>query len=142
MATVPFMAGKNFKAKFYIDGSPVVLDISNIDVKANVTEIAEGILGEDRDRLQSIANYFEISLTCKLIDTKVVKAVVDNTANDDDNVLPLSKDFALVASPNNGLTEGFTASEICIGAWGLSIPKRAELVNFTLPLRARYFKTI
>ena len=141
-STKPFMVGKNFKAKFFLDGSAVVLDIESIDVKANVTEINEGILGEDRDRLQAETNFFEISLTCKVIDTAVVEAVIKNTSNDDAKVEPLSKDFALIAQPNNGLTKGFTAREICIGAWGLSIPKRTELVSFTLPLRARYFETI
>lgn len=136
------MAGKNFKAKFFIDGSGIPIDVKSIDVKANVTEIAEGVCGEDRDRLQTITNYYEINLTFKLVSTEVIKRLVQDSDNDDLNVMPLQKDFALIAQPNNGLTEGFSFREMAIGSWGLNIGDRKELANFTLPIRARYFKAV
>lgn len=142
MANIPFMAGKNFKAKFFIDGTGIPLNIKSFDVKANVTEIAEGICGEDRDRLQTITNYYEINLTVKAISTDVIKSLLKDSDNDDSNVEPLQKDFALIAQPNNGLTEGFCFRDMTIGAWALNVGDRKELANVTIPLRARYFKAV
>ena len=142
MANIPFLAGKNFKAKLFIDGSGAPIDVKSIDVKANVTEIAEGICGEDRDRLQAITNYYEINLTLKIVTTEIIKKLAANSDNDDANVQPLAKDLALIAQPNNGLTEGFSFSEITLGAWALSIGDRKELANVTIPMRARYFKAV
>lgn len=142
MAVIPFMAGKNYQFKFYLDGSLIAIAGGSIDVKKNVTEIAEGVLGEESDRLQTIFNFWELGLTFKMITTEVLEILLKDTDNDASNVQPLSKDFVIIAKPNDGTTKGFTCGEMAIGGWGFNVGERKQLVNFTLPLRARTFKAI
>lgn len=142
MASIPFMAGKNVTLKFYLDGSLVLIAPASIDVKKNVTEINEGVCGESSDRVQTIFNYWEIGLTFKMITTEVLEALLKDTDNDSQNVQPLSKDLALIIKPNDGTTSGYQAGEMAIGGWGFNIGERKQLINFTLPLRARNFAKI
>lgn len=142
MAVIPFAAGKNFTFKFYLDGTAVAITTGSFDIKKNVTEIAEGVCGESSDRLQTIFNYWELSLTFKMIDSAVLEALLKDTDNDSSNVQPLSKDFAIVMQPNDGTTVGFSVSEMSIGAWGFNVGDRKQLVNFTLPMRARNLNKI
>ena len=140
--SIPFMSGQNFTLKFYLDGSLVLIEPGSIEVKKNVTEINEGVCGESGDRLQTIFNYWEINVTFKMITTEVLEALLKDTDNDAQNVQPLSKDLALIAKPLDGTTSGFQAGEMAIGGWGFNIGERKQLVNFTLPLRARTFEKI
>lgn len=77
-----------------------------------------------------------------MITTEVLEALLKDTDNDSQNVQPLSKDLALIIKPNDGTTSGYQAGEMAIGGWGFNIGERKQLINFTLPLRARNFAKI
>lgn len=142
MGGTPFWAGKNAKILFFVDDTKVEFDVESWNCKPNVTEIDVGICGDDRDENQRIVNYFEISLTGRIRDMKVLQALLQDVDNDDGLVEPLAKDVAMSIKPNDGTRVSFAAQEVTIGAWELSVGGRKELASVTIPMKARYFKEI
>lgn len=136
----PFWSGKNSKFLFFYDGQQVTLHVQNWSVKPNVTEAADGVCGEDRDRLQTMVNFYEISVTAWNTDLAPVEKLLANIDNNDANVQPKDKTAVLSIKPNDGTSAAFVASEISIGAWELSVGGRTERATLTVPMRARFFK--
>ena len=64
MAAVPFLNGKDAKMKIFINGTEMVANAKNWTVTADVTKTADGVNGEDRDRLDSFVNFYTYSATC------------------------------------------------------------------------------
>lgn len=135
----PHWGGRNAVFSFYQDNAKVVLNTKSWSCKPNVTEVADGVCGEDRDRLDSQVNYYELQVEAFLSDLKPVIAMLADTANRDQNVLPLRKQATLSIKPNDGSKVAFAASEVTIGAWELSVAGRTDRAMIKIPLRARYF---
>ena len=135
----PHWGGKNASFKFYLNGNPVVLNVKSWSCKPNVTEIADGVCGEDRDRLDTITNYYEFQVEAFLSDLRPVAALLSDTANRDQNVLPYRKEVSLTIKPNDGSKSAFVASEMSIGAWDLGVGGRTDRAMLKVPFRSRYF---
>lgn len=139
----PFWKGKNAKVLFFQDGAQVTLDVLSWSVKPNVTESADGVCGEDRDRLQTDVNFFDINLECMQQDTVGLRTLLKNVDNDDSNVLPLDKSVAFSIKPNDGTSHAFAVGgEVTVGGWEWASPGRVERAKLTIPLRAQYFKPL
>jgi len=140
---IPFWKGKNAKVLFFQDGKQITLDVDSWTVKPNVTESNDGVCGEDRDRLQTDVNFFEINLETKQQKLDALDGLLDNIDNNDANVLPLDKSVAFSIKPNDGTSAAYAAGgEVTIGAWDFGTSGRTERNKLTIPLRAQYFKKI
>ncbi len=140
---VPFWSGKNAKVYFFIDGKKVPLDIRSWSVKANVTKAADGVGGEDRDRLQTIINYYEFSLTCWQVDVRDLALLLASIDNDDGMVQPLDKHVTFLIKPNRGTAAGFIATgDVTFDDYEWASPGRTERQTLTIPGRAQYFMPI
>ena len=135
----PHWSGRQAVFSFYLDNDKVVLNTKSWSCKPNVTEIADGVCGEERDRLDTVTNYYELQVEAFLADLKPVIAMLKDTANRDQNVLPLKKQATLTIKPNDGSKFAFVASEMTLGAWELAVAGRNDRAMIKIPLRARYF---
>lgn len=140
---IPFWKGKNSKVLFFQDGKQIILDVLSWTCKPNVTDSADGVCGEERDRLQTDANFFEINLECMQQKFEGLDALLDNIENDDAKVLPLDKAVAFSIKPNDGTSAAYEATgEVTVGAWDFGASGRTERNKLTIPLRAQYFKKL
>lgn len=135
----PHWGGRNSTFSFYLNNDKIVLNVKSWSCKPNVTEVADDVCGEDRARLDSQTNYYEVQVEAFLADLKPVIAMLSDTANRDQNVLPFRKQVALSIKPNDGSKVAFAASEMVLGAWELSVAGRTDRAMIKIPLRARYF---
>jgi hypothetical protein len=140
---IPTWAGKNATVYFFQDNKKVTLNVTKWEVKPNVTEINEGFAGQDRDDLQTIINFYEISLECKERKTELLQAMVDNQANIDEEFIPFQQGVAILIKPNDGTQKAFqTKGQHSVGAWALSAPARNQTNTMNLPVRAQYFDNV
>lgn len=135
----PHWSGRNSVFSFYLDDDKCILNTKSWSCKPNVTEVTDDVCGEDRSRLDSTVNFFELQVEGFLSDLKPVIAMLRDIANRDANVLPLRKQAALSIKPNDGSKVAFAASEVTLGAWELSVAGRNDRAMIKIPLRARYF---
>jgi hypothetical protein len=140
----PFWSGKNATVSFFIDGSnKVPVTIESWSVKPNVTAINDGIGGEDRDRLQTITNYYQCTLNCKQVNVADLIQILANSANDDTNALPLNKGLSFLIQPNDGTYASFQFSgDITVDDWEWANSGRTDRQKLTIPLRAQYFTQV
>lgn len=139
---VPFWSGKNAKVTFLQDNTKVPVDVTSWSVKRNATKVNDGVGGEDRDRLDSITNYFDISLTCKQVGIEDLKKLLEDIDNEDALVAPLDKALAFTIKPNDGSKASFVATEVTVDDWDWASGGRTERQTLTIPLRARYFREV
>lgn len=140
--STPLLRGKNSKAIFMIDGSQVVVEVVSWTVKRIGTEATDDIGGEDRSRFETITNGFSADLSCKMVDTSALESLLKDQDNDDANVEPTSKVFALSLKPNNGNSAGFAGREVTVGNWDWAGGDRTSAATLNIPLRMRYFKKL
>lgn len=135
----PHFSGRNSTFNFYLDNDKVVLNTKSWSVKPNVTEVTDDVCGEDRSRLDSTVNFFEMQVEAYLADLKPVIAMLKDISNRDTNVLPLNKQASLSIKPNDGSKVAFVGSEATLGAWELAVAGRNDRAMIKIPLRVRYF---
>jgi len=140
--SAPFWSGKNATVILFQNGKQIIVNVQSWDCKPNVVKAADGINGEDRDRLQTIINYYELNLSCLLSDNSPVQAMIDNQANDDANVLPFDRQIGFKIQINDGSKVAYAATEVFVDDWQLASSGRTDRNKFTLPLRARYFQAV
>lgn len=142
MATTPFFSGKDAVMRLFINGAEVILNLDTWDAGPNVTKAADGVNGEDRDRLQTIMNYFELTSKGWMDKAAQIPAVMNYISNNDAQVQPLDAAVALSFKILDGSKLAFVAKEVTIDDWKITQGGRTTRVNFSLNMRARYFDPI
>lgn len=138
---VPFLNGLNSSWKFIIGGNSLVLAVKSWDIGRNVTKINDGVCGETRDRLDTLTNYFEITLTCWQTNTKdAVEKFISDHALDDSGVAPTDKSAAIIIKPRDGSKAAYTAKGLVLDDWKLNSGGRTERVMLAVPLRSQTFE--
>ncbi|HEX7096242.1 MAG TPA: hypothetical protein VF183_10190 [Acidimicrobiales bacterium] len=99
---IPAMVGRNAKLIIFQDGQKRVFDFKSWSVKPNVTKHADGVNGEQRDRLDVTLNYYEVTGQMFMRDLDVLDAYLDAQAARDANTAPLDQAGAVRFEPNNG----------------------------------------
>ena len=140
----PFWSGKNATVSFFMDGAnkvPVVVE--SWSCKPNVTAVNDGVNGEDRDRLQTMVNYYQFTLNCKQEGVKDLLKLLVNIKNDDQNTLPLNKGLAFIIKPNDGTTSMFQVSgDVTVDDWEWANSGRTDRQKLTIPMRSQYFTEV
>ncbi len=138
---IPFMTGVQSTCAFFIGPTKREIATKTWSITRDVTKINDGVNGEDRDRLDAITNFYDIALEVYAPDAKMVKAFIEDQANDDSGVAPLEKAFSVKLKPRDGTKSGFVCTEVVLGDWKIASSGRTDRLMVTIPLRARYVKS-
>jgi hypothetical protein len=136
---VDFWSGKDSRVVLMQDDEQVVLDVLNWSCKPNGVKAADGVCGEDRDRLQFIVNFYELTLSCKQTKTQAIAAFLDAQANLDTGVADLQRGVYMLINPLDGTQGAFQATQVTLDDWDFRAGGRSERNDLNTPLRARYF---
>lgn len=145
MGAAPFFKGKNCIVQLFIGGAPVGDDIAvkSFSAKPNVTTIADGVGGEDRDRLDVEVNFYELKIECFAgVDPQKLLNLLADQENVDAGGMPTSKQFAMVIKPANGGKAGFKGTEATVDDWEFAFSGRVDRAMITIPVRCRYFRPV
>lgn len=141
-ASIPFFRGQNVVLKLYQDGKPIYLAGKSWDVEENVTEVADGVNGEHRDRLDKVTNYYTASVDVFQTDQAIVEAYMEAQDNDDANGLPLKQSGAIQINHRDGTRAAYMLQEMIVGPMKMTNSSRQEAVMLNLKLRFRFFKKV
>lgn len=141
-SNIPFFRGQNVVLKFYQDNKPIYLAAKNWDVEENATEIADGVNGEDRDRLDKVTNYYTATVDIFQADQEVMTAYLAAQNADDNNQLPLKQTAAVQIKHRDGTRASYLLQEVKAGPMKMSMSSRQEAVMLNLKLRFRYYKSV
>lgn len=138
---VAHFTGKNCTFKFFMGGKSIgELDVRSFSCKPNIVAIADGVCGENRDRLDKEVNYYELTMSCFQKDLTKLKNILADQDAEDDGAVPTVKDFAMVIKTKGGEKGGYIAQECVLDDWNFDIGGRTDRVMLDLPIRCRYFK--
>lgn len=140
MPDVPFISGKDAVFRLFLGGPEVILNAKTWNVKRNVTKVADGVNGEDRDRLQSITNYFEMQSDCFVNNAALLDALLNVISNDDAGLVPIVASGAVRLRIIGSGRVSYVASELVTDDWDIRQAGRSERLMAGLPMRFRYFK--
>jgi hypothetical protein len=139
---IPFFRGQNCVLRLYQDNKPIYIATKNFDVEENVTEVADGVNGEHRDRLDKVTNYYTANVDIFQTDQEVVERYMEQQDNDDANGLPLKQTGAIMINHRDGTRASYLLQEMIIGPMKLTNSSRQEAVMLNLKLRFRYLKKV
>ncbi len=136
---VTFFKGQQSVFKVFLDGDELVLNSKSWNVKVNVTKIADGVNGEDRDRLDRVVNYFEISADLFQRDVKVLQGFLKDIKNDDASVFGLAKGGGMRIKILDGSRKAFVCKEMTFDDWDFTASARSDRAMLKVSFRCRYF---
>lgn len=147
MSPNPFLKGKNVTLTYLLGNSlgkteNLVIQAKNFTVKPNVTDIADGLLGEDRDDLDSETNFYEINFTALIRKATLIAKFLDHQKGKDLKVAMSESAVGIIVKPHDGSTQAFQLRGYVLGAWEWNIGGRVERVEVPVPGRARYFEPV
>lgn len=138
--SIPFLRGQNVVLKLYSDGAPVYIPAKNWNVQQEATEIAEGVNGEIRDRLDLVTNYFSGSVDVYQGDADVIAAIMAEQEADDAQGLPLKQSGAVQKRFRDGSKSTYILREMKLGPFNETMTSRSDAVMINLKFRFREFK--
>ena len=127
--------GTNARIVFFQDSNKVTLDAKSWTIKPNVTKAADGVNGEQRDRLAKVTNFFEITISCFQRDAEILKRFLEDQANEDAQVAALDKQAGFRLYPRNGTSVPFLLSNVVWDDFEENMSGRADAVMVTLNMR-------
>src|SRR5687767_11322537 len=112
MATnIPFFRGQNVTLRVFQNNKPVYVAAKTWDVEENAAEIADGVNGEDRDRLDKVTNYYSLTVDIFQTDQEVVQAYLDALARDDSAQLPMKQTLGISIKHRDGTRAAYVLQE-------------------------------
>lgn len=142
MGAPTHLKGNKATLVFFIAGNPAgEFDVKSWEVTRNATEINDGVCGEDRDRLDSVTNFYGIDVECFSPTAAMIDTLLDEQANDDASGIPTAKTVSFILKPP-GQKKGYNAREVALGAWRVGAGGRSDRLMIKVPLRARYFEQV
>jgi len=141
-SNIPFYRGKDVVLKFYQNGKPVTLLAKNWSVEEDAVEAADGVNGEDRDRLDKVTNFYRATVDIFLADQEVMQAIIDAQVPDDASTLPLKQTGAIQIRHRDGTKAAYLLKEMKAGPFTKNQGGRTDPVMLTLKMRFRYFSPV
>ncbi len=141
MATnIPFIRGRDVLMKVYQDGAPVLIEAKNFDLEENATENADGVNGEDRDRLDKVTNFYSGSIDIYQSDQHVMDMIMAAQVQDDAAGLPLEQFATFRFNNRDGTRTTYILQECKFGPFKDNASGRGDTVMLNLKIRGRYWK--
>lgn len=141
-ANIPFYRGQNAVFKFYQNNKPVYIPTKVWNIDENATEVADGVSGEKRDRLDKVTNFYSATLEIFQTDQTVMQAYMAAQDADDNVQLPLKQTGALQIEHRDGTRAAYLLTEMKVGPMKTSNGSRSDAVMLTLNVRFRFFKAV
>lgn len=132
---VPFMEGRNTRFVFFQDRVRQSLPFKTTTIKPNVTKHADGINGEQRDRLSVTVNYYELSAQMFMKDATLLQLFLAAQAARDAMTAPLDQEGAIRFYPNDGTKQSFIMEELVMDDFDLNQSGRSEKTMITVNMR-------
>ena len=123
---IPFMEGRNGRLIITQDRVPKSYPMKSYTFKPNVTKHADGVCGEQRDRLSITLNYYEGSFQMYEKDAEWLRDWLQAQAARDAMGVPLEQAGALRFNPNNLTRKSFILEELSLDEFDHSRSGRAE----------------
>lgn len=143
---IPFFRGQNVVLKLYQqDGTamkPIYMAAKNWDVEENATEIADGVNGENRDRLDKVTNYFGGSVDIFQANQEQMDAYIAAQDADDANQLPKKQMMAVQITNRDGTRAAYMMQGVKLGPFKTGMTSRQDAVMLNLKFRFQYWKKI
>lgn len=136
-----FWRGRKTRPVFMIDNTKVTLVVQKWSVEETCVDHDDGICGEDRNRPDRTVTGYNGKFEVLNEDCKVIKALIQNTQNDDAGVEPLVKAITWGIT-HQGITEGFQAGGKIVVKWNLDVGGMAEPGKTTITWRSQYFTPV
>lgn len=135
---IPFLNGKDAKMRLFINGKESILNAKSWSITADVTKVADGVNGEDRDRVYSFVNFFSFAGTCFMDKANQFDDLLGYFANTDLQVAPFDCACGITFKVQDGSKKAYVAKEISLDDFNINQTDRKERVMFQLNFRARY----
>lgn len=132
---VPFMEGRNTRFVFFQDRVRQSLPFKTTSIKPNVTKHADGVNGEQRDRLSVTVNYYELSAQMFMKDATALKLYLAAQAARDAMTAPLDQDGAIRFYPNDGTKQSFVMEDLVMDDFDLSQSGRDQKLMIMVNMR-------
>jgi len=142
--STPKIKGKNFKFSFQLADSTgisktLVIQGVDFEIGPNVTEIADPILGRDRDDLDVEINFYDLSFNCLTSNLIELRAFLDHQKGKDEKVAMAESAVGILIEPYDGTSQSYQVRKFVLGGWKLNVGGRVERVKISVPGRAEYF---
>ena len=141
-SNTPFFRGKDVVLKFYQSGKPVLLLAKNWSVEEDAFEAADGVNGEDRDRLDKVTNFYRATVDVFQVDQAVMQSIIDAQTADDASAAPLKQTGAIQIRHRDGTKAAYILKEMKAGPFTENQGGRTDPVMLTLKMRFRYYSPV
>ncbi|GEM_PF-4166294 len=141
-------SGKHSTVIWYLDALKVPLLVEKWKVQLVTTEGYDHVNGEKRARRYRVVDGFDITLSCRQVNTVEIEALLADVMVDDDSEdtfgpQPASKQVAIAVKPLDGGRYGYSTSGIVtVGAWDWGVDGRTSKSLVTIPLHAQDLKIV
>lgn len=138
----PFMKGKGAFLTIFIDGQKMPpLEIKSWTLKKVVEEIADGVNGEDEDRLDTELKHYELTMECFNSTAEKLKVMVkyDQAKKSSEQPQVVS---GIQLRDSAGGSASFSLSSIQIGGWSWASSGRTDRSMLSIPMRGNNFNTL
>lgn len=137
---LPAMEGRNGSLIIVQDRVPLSYPMKSFNFKPNVTKHADGVCGEERDRLSLTLNFYEGSFQMLVVDAEFLEHWLVAQGVRDAMTIPLEQAGALRFRPNNGTRKSFILDELILDEFDYNAPGRAEKKMCTINYRCSNLK--
>lgn len=137
-----FFKGENVALKMYQSGKPVTVLGKNFDIEESATEMNDGVNGENRDRLDKVTNYYNISVDLYQNDQEQMEAIIAAQDVDDAAGFALPQSCAVQIQQRDGTRAAYLLQECKFGPFKWASGGRDENTMLNLKIRARYVKKV
>lgn len=130
------ITGKGLKIVWFVDDAKKApLDFKSMNFGPVLEEIADGVGGEDHDRLDREFKYYQGEMECFNKDTQKLITLLgyDATMNGNTGGTPCSLGFQI--TDKTGVTIKLAAVEVVIGSWKWTMGGRTDRQMITIPVR-------
>jgi hypothetical protein len=136
-----FRKGRHSTLTLFIKGSKVApLTAESYDLKQDADDIADGVNGESRDRLDKEIKFYTLTIKCFNENADKLKELLSyDEALDDDEQKAVQ--FGLKLKEQSG-SSSFTLTECVIGGWSWAGGQRTARAMLDIPIRARFCKLL
>jgi hypothetical protein len=114
-------------------------------VQEQAVEAADGVNGEQRDRLQKITQFYKAMFDCyDSGNENTLSNLIQNQSNEDAQLpdLPVAGGLLFTFRGNRGIRQAFTLKNGTLGPLDMNMGGRTSALNHALSYRFQYFTQI
>jgi hypothetical protein len=143
MPVSTFLSGKDAVMRYFQDDNEVAtLNVKSWEFGPKVTEFQDGVNGEQRDRVGSQTDSYEINLELYVDTLEQIDVLIKDRDNEDARAVPLNKSALMQLFPRGAGQKAYAFTDLAVGAWRVKHSGRKERLTVSLPLQAGDMKKI